>query len=41
MESIADLDALAIEGDNCRPTAQDWDERIIAHPNLKIKDGLV
>ncbi len=41
VEGIADKDALTIKGDDGGPTAQDWDESIIAHPNLKIKDSHV
>ncbi len=41
VEGILDKDGLTVEGDDSSATTQDQDERIIAHPNLKIGYGLV
>jgi hypothetical protein len=38
---IANENTLAVEGDNGRIMAKDPDKRIIAHPDLKIEDGLI
>jgi hypothetical protein len=41
MEGIGDEDTLTVEGDNSGATIQNWDEGIIAHSHLKVRDGFV
>ncbi len=41
MKGIFDENVLTVEGENGSAITQDWVERIIAHPNLKIGCGLV